>query len=262
MAERSLAARRLVICTDVVGYGRHGDPGTQSAQLRLIDVLDSTYAAIGVQPTPLGEARFTVPVASGSRGGDGDATIDLLPPDVPEARTVSRFVRELPVVLAALNRELADPMRLRVAIGQGLAEGGVNGISGRVVTPLCRIRDSDVARAAIELSPAAGVVVLLQEDIYVSSVLDGEYGLEPAQFVRVRVPAKSRDVTEGLTAWLTLPGLPPPELPGGPDEPDPGPPPTVPPDRTSPPPAPGLGPRVDIGGLVFPDSPLPPAGPV
>lgn len=249
MIERSLEVRRLVIGTDIVGYGSQDGPGTRAAQQRLIQALDETYRVVGVRlgdrgGSPLDVRRFQGPIPSVP---SGDSTIDLLPPGVPEALTVSAFVRELPVVLAAANRELAVRTRLRVAITQGTAAIGPNGATGRAVTPMCRLRDSDPARTAMELVPEADLVVLLSDDVYVSSVVDGEYGLAEKQFRRVSVAAKPGDLHPELHGWLQLPGHPPPDLDGGPPR-------TPRPDRR----------RivVESGGLVPPDGALPPAGPL
>ncbi len=188
--------RRLLLAVDIVQYGRRTRDEQYNAQELLVRALARAYDAAGLD-------RDVVEVEKLRQPG-GDAVVDLVPPDIPEARVVAGLVHGLHHALLSLNDLLNDHgrLRLRAAISQGLAAPGPTGMTGEDVVTVCRIRDSDVARDMLRATPTAHLLVLLTDDIYRGTVVPGRYGLRRPDFVRVRVREKELDTI----AWLHIPG--------------------------------------------------------
>jgi len=133
--------------------------------------------------------------------------IALVPAGLPEAATGSALVRGARNRLRTFNRDLVAEarLRLRFACGQGIVAAGRTGLGSDAVIRVCRIRDSEPARAMLRQHPAAALVLALSEDIYLSTVATAEHDLQPEQMVRVRVAVKELDTA----VWLWVPDHPP-----------------------------------------------------
>ncbi|GAA3032017.1 hypothetical protein GCM10020229_49320 [Kitasatospora albolonga] len=184
--------RRLLLSTDVEGYGK-GDDRTQfDTQRGLVQVLGDAADAVGL-------AR-----SDWIRQGAGDGELAILPADVPEAKVVDDYVAELRAALAYHNepRRPEHRLRLRLAVHFGPVSDADNGFASQGVVLVSRLIDGAPVKRALAVARAADLVVVVSDRVYTDTVLQRHTRLAPGEFRRVTVETKERPVA----AWLRVPG--------------------------------------------------------
>lgn len=197
--------RRLLLSSDVKGYGKGDERSHLDVQRDLIRVFEEASAAAGLDR----ESWIRQP------GGDGELAI--APVAISEARVVDDYVAELQAALERHNdgRYPERWLRLRLAVHFGAAIPAENGYAGQGVVLVSRLVDSDPPRRALEAAPQACLAVLLSDQVYTDTVLQRHTKLSPKDFREVHVQKKERSVT----AWLRVPGVDVHALDLGPAEP-------------------------------------------
>jgi hypothetical protein len=183
--------RHLLVSVDVRGYGRSDDVRQHEIQDLLPALLEAAAAGAG-----LDRARWLTQPA-------GDGELCVLPDDVPEARLVDDFVRELHAELRRRNRHLlpAARMRLRLAVHHGVVRKAGMGFSGKGVVEVSRLADSAEAHLALDRSDAELVLVVSQR-VFEDTIEQPHTTYGAALFREVAVHNKE----SRLRAWLLLPG--------------------------------------------------------
>jgi cell wall assembly regulator SMI1 len=186
-------ARKLCWTIDARGYGQGNDVEQATLQEELNALVTAAAAAAGLRR----ETWLRQP------GGDGE--LALVPDDEPEHWVIDRLTTELATLLDQRNRRSPAEKRLavRVAVNHGLVKMAVLGWAGSSVVEVCRLRDSEAAKAALERIPGANVVLMLSHHLFQSMVLGGHTSVTPASFLRVRVEEK--EFRED--AWIWVPGV-------------------------------------------------------
>ncbi|MGW4774670.1 hypothetical protein ACWEO2_42385 [Nocardia sp. NPDC004278] len=130
----------------------------------------------------------------------------MLPSEESEMEhvVVDDYVRELANALEVHNHDLRDEarLRLRLAVHFGAMKVADNGFAGQGIVTVSRLVDSDPARDALELLPAAYLVVILSDQVYTDSVRQRHTSLPYSAFRRVMVRNKEFDDP----AYLYVPG--------------------------------------------------------
>ncbi|WP_112262883.1 hypothetical protein [Lentzea terrae] len=164
----------------------------------------------------------------------GDSAVLAAPSSVPKAFIAADFVRELSTALRNFNSMMNESGRLRarLAIDHGdVVRHGLN-INGTAVVRAARLCDSEALRDALRRNDDADLAVVLTDPFYDDAVVEGNRGLDKAEFTFVHDRVKDREVS----GWIWLPGNKKPgsDGKGRGDAPRPGP-------RTSPEPRPTSG---------------------
>jgi hypothetical protein len=141
-------ANRLAFVVDVVSYGQR----TQEEQDRIEDRLQALLRAVVAD---VGDDFDQVDRES----GNGDGLVVLLPTGSDPTRQLPRLVRSVARRLAEDNRDAADRIRLRMAVGTGVVAR--NGFTGPLVVNISRLVDSEPLRRAVAGNPDADLVVLV-----------------------------------------------------------------------------------------------------
>ncbi|WP_424530670.1 hypothetical protein ACOZ38_13005 [Sphaerisporangium viridialbum] len=208
MNDLSGEVRRLCIGLDVEKYSRRSDPEQKEIQRRLVEVIAQTSKEAGLDRLYVAE-RGTYAESEAAtvmfRQEQGDGLLLLLPSGVSEARVIAGFVSELRIALRQHNRHLGKDapvrLRLRVAFHQGPTQVGDSGFVGRAVNMVCRLRDSDELRAALEEHPDADLAIAVSAQLF-EDVIEHEYrDLRKRLFHQVTV--RSKDVV--TEAWISVP---------------------------------------------------------
>lgn len=192
MTYQEPAVRRLLLSVDAKGYG--GADGRRQAGMQrgLIELLDGSAQAAGLNREEW------------ERQPAGDGELAILPPTEPENIVVDTYVRELTERLDAYNRDRVDGarLRLRLAVHHGMALRAANGFSGQGVVVVSRLVESVAARRAQTAAPAAALVVVLSNQVYLDTVAQGHTVLRPNQFRAISAQVKEFSAA----AWLYVPG--------------------------------------------------------
>lgn len=186
--------RRMIFTADVEHYSSRSTWSQIDIQQDLVDAISAAATAVG-----LDHGRWL-------QQGQGDAELALLPPGTDEARVLADLVRELGRRLRRRNHDRAEDgrMRLRVALHSGITHVGANGFPGTAPVVACRLRDSDVLRAALAAVPDAELVVIIPTDLYKDLVVNEYRGLRPADFGKVHITNKEYDAD----AYIWVPDHP------------------------------------------------------
>lgn len=186
--------RRMIFTADVEHYSGRSAWSQIDIQQDLVDAISDAASAVG-----LDHGRWL-------RQVQGDAELALLPPGTDEAVVLADLARELARRLRRRNYDRAENgrMRLRMALHAGITHIGANGFAGKAPVVVCRLRDSDVLRAALAAVPDAELAVIVPSDLYEDLVRNEYRGLRPADFARVHVTNKEFTAD----AYIWLPGHP------------------------------------------------------
>ncbi|MFD8499446.1 hypothetical protein [Amycolatopsis sp. NPDC059657] len=185
-------SRRLCVAADARGYSRGNDTHQLATQRYLLEVLDSSATAAGLDRV------------GWERQPGGDSELAILPAGESEALVVDRFLRELDAALARHNSLMADgaKLRLRVAIHFGRLVTGHNGYAGPAPVEVSRLLDSRQLRDALEEFPDVQMAALLSAPVFEDTVKPRHTTLRPEEFRQVAVEKKEYQGT----AWLWVPG--------------------------------------------------------
>ncbi|MEU4619604.1 hypothetical protein AB0G04_06465 [Actinoplanes sp. NPDC023801] len=186
-----VAGRRPLLSVDARGYGAADGRRQMAIQQGLIEVMTAAAAAAGL------------PRNDWDCQPAGDGELAVLPAGVPESALIDDFVRLLAGHLADHNEDRRDDarLRLRLAVHNGVVERAANGWAGAGAVVVSRLADAGPARAAQEAIPAAGLVVVLSNRVFLDTVAQGHTSLRAVRFRKVEVRHKEfRD-----DAWLYCP---------------------------------------------------------
>ncbi|MFC4057372.1 hypothetical protein ACFOWE_03655 [Planomonospora corallina] len=184
--------RRLLLKTDIVGYGTRDDRDQHVIQRNFLHLLEDAAAAAGLNR----RKWFT------QSSGDGEFAV--LPGNEPEPRVVDEFVRQLDKALGRHNAGVLPSarMRLRVAIHFGVVSSADNGISGAAAVTVGRLLDCAPLREAITSEESANLALIVSDEIYRGTIAGHHTTWDDGAFRRVTVQVKE------LTAhaWILVPG--------------------------------------------------------
>ncbi|MEU8268857.1 hypothetical protein AB0B89_17005 [Sphaerisporangium sp. NPDC049002] len=208
MNDLSGEVRRLCIALDVQNRGRWNDPGQEELRRRLVEVIAEASGQAGLDRLYFTEWREPAQPGTATvmfRGEQGEGLVLLLPSGVNEARAIAGFAGELRVALRQHNRHLGRNapvrLRLRVAFHQGPTRVGDGGFTGSAVNMVCRLRDSDELRGALDEHPDADLAVILSAQLFEDVIEHEHRDLRRHLFRRVTV--RSKDVV--TEAWISVP---------------------------------------------------------
>lgn len=170
-------ALRMAFVVDVAGYARRTVPDRDAVQQRLRRLVVATLAECGLG---LGE-----PGVDHQWTGDGINVI--LPADIDPTAVLTTLIRSLAAGLGRDNKERADRIRLRMAVGVGLFERGPAGFGGPVIVDINRLVDSAALRSALVTEPAADLAVAIGDRAHGLIIEPGYPGIPASQFSRVYV---------------------------------------------------------------------------
>jgi len=170
-------ALRMAFVVDVVGYGTRTVPDRDAVQQRLRQLVVATLAECGLK---LGEPGV-------DHQWTGDGINAILPADIDPTAVLTILLRSLAAGLGHDNKDHADRIRLRMAIGVGLFERGPAGFGGPVIVDINRLVDSAALRSALVTEPAADLVVAIGDRAHALIIEPGYPGIPPSQFTRAFV---------------------------------------------------------------------------
>lgn len=155
MAGESPLTPALGIVIDVVDYGCRRTRHQQHVQERLSAVVEKVLCDTGVLPDELQFKQIS---------GDGMAI--FLPATTDLTRTLPRLLAATATRLSDDNDRYRDQIRIRMAIGFGLAGWGPLGMIGRLMIELSRLNDSLPIRKAVADHPESNLVALISHVLY------------------------------------------------------------------------------------------------
>ena len=196
--------RRLCIAFDVEGYRKRDGPGQHAVQAALAEVLDTAARDVGLDRQ------------SWYRQDSGDGELAVLPPGESDATVVGSFPPALDAALSDLHRRDGLVLRMRVAIGHGVAQPAAKGYAGAGVIEVSSIADAQVLRTVLAGAQQARLVLALSDRLFTDVVRGGYTPLRAADFLRVPIS----EAKFSGTAWVRVPGVDPERLSVGPAQDD------------------------------------------
>ncbi|CUU57394.1 Adenylate cyclase, class 3 [Parafrankia irregularis] len=196
-ADGELPMNGTVVAFDAVGY----------SDLEMLDQRQRRDGLRGIIEGALVEARIPPALLQQDRG---DGYLMVFPADIPKARIVADFIRELGISLNEYNaiRNELGRIRLRVSIHDGdILAHGTSWAGDAVVTGV-RLADAAPVRDALAHDQDADLALILSSEVFDSVVLPRLRGLSPGDFREVDATVKKFSAK----AWLTLPGRPLPAV--------------------------------------------------
>jgi hypothetical protein len=188
--------RKLCVAYDVEGYSGRGTRHEFSAQARLAELLTYAFREAGLPP------------GAEEVQEQGDGGIAFLPTGgtLDEPRLLVGLINALRIGLDELNEDIVDRARIRLRVGlhEGVVHRAPHGYVGPAVIEVCRLRDSEVVRAALAGAPDL-LVVVVADRLYQDVLSHGYHGLPASAFTRADIRAKSFSAP----GWVYLPGAAP-----------------------------------------------------
>ncbi|MEO3973824.1 hypothetical protein [Streptomyces sp. CAU 1734] len=183
--------RRLCLAADMEQYSCLDTRAQSAAQYDLIGLLDEAASLTGLNR------------AAWARQPQGDMEFSVLPEATPEATVLGPFVQNLNTRLGSLNARAAAPrVRLRLAIGTGVAADAALGYAGPAPVAVARYVNAPQLKAVLAALTSADLAVIVSDSPYQDVVRFGHTGLDPAQYVRAHVRVKEF----GGYGWICVPG--------------------------------------------------------
>ncbi|RZS44803.1 hypothetical protein EV193_101682 [Herbihabitans rhizosphaerae] len=143
------------------------------------------------------------PIAKSYLRFDGDSATIAVDADVARSWLLGDFMlREIPIVLAEVNKAANEQhrLRLRVAVAHGETVVTPPFVGGDAVRRAARLRDATALRDAMTNTPDADLGLILADDFFSQVVKQGERGLSREAFKPVDVQVK--DFTE--RGWIHM----------------------------------------------------------
>jgi O-acetyl-ADP-ribose deacetylase (regulator of RNase III) len=190
---------RMGFVIDVVGYGARPALSQETVQRRLPLLLERVLRECGASLDTV-DHQWT-----------GDGANVFFSDDIDLTTALPELIRSLTRYLAEQDRSGGDRIRLRMAVGVGIVGRSPVGFAGSVIVDMNRLVDSEPLRAAVDEHPGADLLLLLSDHVYSYIVRPGYAGLPSTEFRRVDVAMKEFNEP----AWLWIPQLKSPDLPGG-----------------------------------------------
>jgi hypothetical protein len=197
----SEALHQLIVSIDVQNSGQRDNPGQLTLRKVVYDVIETALDAADIPDD--------VPRRAEDRGDGALLRIDA---SVSKARVVGRWVEELYQALRERNRELRDPVRLRLGIHAGEVHGDRWGVAGVDVNIACRLASCEIAKATLAAAPPAQLVLAVSDVIYQAVVRQRGPYLDPEAYREEQLRVAELDGP----IWLHVPGYAtPPRSPAG-----------------------------------------------
>jgi hypothetical protein len=181
----------MAFVLDVAGYGTRTVPEQDDVQQRLRRLVVAALAACGLALDAWGV----------DHQWSGDGINAILPADIDPTVVLTVLIRSLAAALRADNARHSDRVRLRMAVGVGLAERTAAGFGGPVIMEINRLVDSAALRSALDEEPAADLAVAVSEQAHALIISPGYPVIPGGQFTRVDV--KSKEFSGGAWIWLS-----------------------------------------------------------
>jgi hypothetical protein len=181
-----------VISVDIVNSSEGGT-------LRHTNLVTALDEAIGsaVADCPLG-AKWLI-------RRDGDSMTIAVPPDVGTGEVLGELPHRVDREVRRYNfgRTPESQLWIRMAVTHGdITVDGDRLLGGDPLVEAARIRDIDPLRAAMAAAPQAYLGLVLTDEVYRTSVREGDPALMPDAYRRVAAEAKNYDGS----AWVRLLG--------------------------------------------------------
>jgi hypothetical protein len=190
--------QRLGFGFDIIDYSSRSTPQQAQLQQRLAGMAERVLQAIGLQ------------LLDTDHQNAGDGMVVVLPPQLEVHRVLPGLLRGWRTQVVADNcAHPDDRIRLRLSVAAGPFTNAALGFTGATVIEIGRLLDSAALRQAAADDPNAEVVALISDRLYADVVGEGYPGLDPDQFVRIRVEFK----TYTKEAWLWTGAALPPRSP-------------------------------------------------
>lgn len=201
---------RICFGVDVVSYSGRSTPAQAKVQARVARLFASVLRGLDIAP------------ADTDRQPAGDGLIVVLPAAALAHRVLPGLLHGWRAWLAEDNAAHPDDrIRLRMSVGSGPYTVAALGFAGQSIIEVGRLLDCAELRAAVAARPAVDVVVLVADRLHADVVREGYPGLDPGQFERVAVAAKTYEGHAWLWTGARSPVTPRPRA--GADQPDPAP---------------------------------------
>ncbi|MCQ8774063.1 hypothetical protein [Streptomyces telluris] len=187
-----IVKRHLCVAADVEKYSHHDIPSQAVIQTDLVRVLEEAALLSGLDR------------ASWARQAQGDQELAVLPVGVPEPVVLGAFTRHLAVRIGDRNAARApkERMRLRLAVGIGVASLAALGYAGPAPVAVARYVNAPQVKAVLAAIRAANLVVIVSGQLYEDVVKSRTRGLDPEQYVRIHV----RQQEFSAYGWIHVPG--------------------------------------------------------
>ncbi|SEF28926.1 hypothetical protein SAMN05421837_104395 [Amycolatopsis pretoriensis] len=191
-----------ILVVDMAGYGELNNRGQLQARAILNKSMNAAIRTIGLTQASLAIHHR------------GDGMLMVVPPTISKADLLDLLLPRLARTIHAANADPAgNRVRLRVAVHAGELIQDATGWFGTDLNLACRLVDAEAAYARLRASTESDVVLIVSDVIYQGVIRHGYYGLDPADYQRVRVRAKEVDATAWLRTWPTdnapVPASPP-----------------------------------------------------
>lgn len=181
---------RMGFVLDVEGWGARPAPLQGEAQERMLRIAGRVLAMCGLC-LAFGKGDRTPGRAECEARGTGDGLNTMLPADTDPTVVLPVLIRALAAELTADNAaNIADRIRMRMAIGIGLVEDGAVGFSGPLITEISRLVNSAALRGELRAEPAADLAVAVADAAHSMIIKSGYPGIPAAQFRRAQVTEK------------------------------------------------------------------------
>jgi tetratricopeptide (TPR) repeat protein len=188
--EQHAPVRTMCVTVDIEAWSRRRVPEQLKAQQVLTEVLDEACR----------HARLDRGLWDRQPNGDGEVAV--LPSGIDESAAIADLIREMATALQQHNRHLNDAnrVRLRMAMGSGLAFRGQNGFAGRVVIEACRLLDSEPVRRALNDYPHTDLAVIVSDDLYQDVIVNDFRDLRADDFWQVKAVLPGKGFS--ADAWV------------------------------------------------------------
>ena len=187
--------------------------------IMIIDIEDSGTCAPSARGVVLRQMRDVVRAALSTVGVSweglqgkvdlGDGTLMVPLPGTSPARIAGPVITAIGNGLAAQAREdsTASPVRFRIALHVGPADGDLPGPSADPVSYACMLAAAQPLRDALRAAARAHVAVIASAEAYESSIRHDYRAVDLAAYLPVRIDSGHQEL---ITAWITVPGYPAP----------------------------------------------------
>jgi hypothetical protein len=185
------AVSRLVVFGDVCGSGKLGMEAKKRMRNALYGAFDEAYASVDVGPDRIHQEDR------------GDGILAALDPGMPSTLMVGHWLETLYQYVRAHNAGSAERLRLRIGMNAGPVFDDGRGLVGRAVDLACRLCDSPTAKRIMVDEPAADLLLVVSDWLYLNVVAEGGLHVEPEHYWSADVRFKETDER----AWFHVPRL-------------------------------------------------------
>jgi len=188
---------RLVVGVEIAGIDTLADDGKRRARSIAFDVIENAFKLAGI---PAGRRTEEV---------RGNGLVAVLEPVVTPTDMLGYWVEHVHQELRHRNGGRQPRVQLRIGMEFGTVYLDGRGPAGAGVDLACALRDSAPAVRALQLAPAANLVLAVSDHLYRSSVQAEGPWIEPERYTAAPVTGSGLDTQ----AWFYVPRHPAPLFP-------------------------------------------------